>query len=63
MRSSAPKMEFMLVDKRGELFVAGMVGVRNGQVSPVVYNHEIPHNVRTHEMSEFKILGENKNGS
>jgi len=49
-------MEFMLTDKKGELFVAGQVGVWQGQVTPALDAHEILHNVRTHEMSGFKIL-------
>lgn len=53
------RFEFMLLDKKGELYVAGEIGRElNGQFHPVMDGHEILHNVRTHEMSEFKLTPE-----
>lgn len=56
------RLEFMLLDKKGELYVAGEIGrALNGEFHPVMDGHEILHNVRTHEMSEFRIIKETNN--
>lgn len=50
------KMQFCLTDKEGELFVVGEVNVNRGMISQATTGLELLKNVRTHEMSGFKIV-------
>lgn len=50
------KMNFCLLDKKGELYKAGEVRIRDGVLSSVTHPFEILRKMNTHEMSGFKIL-------